>query len=499
MEMWVWWALVSLVLLVLVDYARSYLQLRATGVARFTLGYPLVYRMPYFLLHLDRLYDDLIATMKDVPGHVLATKRSPFAPVALISANAAVNKYILERPDQYIKGPEMTSSLAPLLGGGIFNANGDRWLNQRKVASPMFAKREIKDMINVFVAHFEASTKEHLMQHLGEPVEMQTLFSAYTLESFVDICFGVEMESASSDFATAFNDAQAASLQRFVLNPFWKIPWLGGKFPFVGTLQRSVDTLDAMIYGLIESRRSDIDSRQDLLSRYLALQHAQQQQGLAPGELVINDKYIRDIVLNFILAGRDTTAQTCLWATYLLSLPENRVVRDKVTAELDAIGEYISYETLQSLPYTERFIYETLRLYPPVPGDPKTAVRDDVLPGGYRVKAGYVVLWSQNVMGRSEAFFHRPLECLPDRWLGPEFNGGKEIKLWSGAFIPFQDGGRRVCMGKEMALLEVKATLACMVRSRLEFEVAPNQAVKRAPNITICARHGIQMIPSVRK
>ena len=73
-------------------------------------------------------------------------------------------------------------------------------------------------------------------------------------------------------------------------------------------------------------------------------------------------------------------------------------------------------------------------------------------------------------------------------YLGPEHNGGIAPQLWAGPMIPFQDGGRRVCMGKEMAMTEVKVTLALIARAGLEFELAPGQSVARFPNVTICAR-----------
>ncbi len=57
-------------------------------------------------------------------------------------------------------------------------------------------------------------------------------------------------------------------------------------------------------------------------------------------------------------------------------------------AECGALEGPLSYSALKSLPYAEHFIFEVLRLYPPVPSDPKEVMEDDVLPGGVQVYKG---------------------------------------------------------------------------------------------------------------
>ena len=54
----------------------------------------------------------------------------------------------------------------------------------------------------------------------------------------------------------------------------------------------------------------ELAQSKDLLSRMLVLQREQQAQGAAApqGELVITVKFLRDSVMNFLVAGRDTTA-----------------------------------------------------------------------------------------------------------------------------------------------------------------------------------------------
>lgn len=109
----------------------------------------------------------------------------------------------------------------------------------------------------------------------------------------------------------------------------------------------------------------------------------------------ITDKSLRDIVLNFVIAGRDTTATTLSWAIYMIMTHEH--VAEKLYAELKSLEQVrakeenvtlhqydtedhvsadsraiqfaglLNYDSLSKLYYLHAVITETLRLYPAVP------------------------------------------------------------------------------------------------------------------------------------
>ena len=92
----------------------------------------------------------------------------------------------------------------------------------------------------------------------------------------------------------------------------------------------------------------------------------------------MNDKYLRDIVLNFMIAGKDTSANTLSWFLYMLC--KNPVVQEKVEQEArdilrykleeanpDDFVENITDEVLDQMHYLHAALSETLRLYPAVP------------------------------------------------------------------------------------------------------------------------------------
>jgi cytochrome P450 len=95
----------------------------------------------------------------------------------------------------------------------------------------------------------------------------------------------------------------------------------------------------------------------------------------------LNDAQLRDVVLNFIIAGRDTTAQALSWSFWLLSTrPEILAkLRDEAHKILGS-SRMAAFADMKDLVYAHAVFYEVLRLYPSVPMNVKVCNQDDVLP-----------------------------------------------------------------------------------------------------------------------
>jgi cytochrome P450 len=111
------------------------------------------------------------------------------------------------------------------------------------------------------------------------------------------------------------------------------------------------------------------NAREDILSRFILAREEDPE--------TMNDRYLRDIVLSFLLAGKDTTANTLSWFFYMLC--KNPVVQDKVAFEIkesvnwaqeDNIETYsarLNQGVIDKMHYLHATLTETLRLYPAVP------------------------------------------------------------------------------------------------------------------------------------
>jgi hypothetical protein len=66
----------------------------------------------------------------------------------------------------------------------------------------MFAKAEVKAMVETFVAHFPHLEKRLLLS--PGPVEMQALITSYTLDCFCALALGIETETLAKELCISF-------------------------------------------------------------------------------------------------------------------------------------------------------------------------------------------------------------------------------------------------------------------------------------------------------
>src|SRR5207245_2000172 len=120
-------------------------------------------------------------------------------------------------------------------------------------------------------------------------------------------------------------------------------------------------------YALIAERESR-PGGQDVIARLLDAYRDEPDAGL-------RRRRLRDELLTLLLAGHETTASTLSWTWYLIDRhPE---VAERMRAEVaEVLGDRLPcYEDLRGLQYTTMVIQEAMRLYPPVWGLTRRAVK----------------------------------------------------------------------------------------------------------------------------
>jgi cytochrome P450 len=195
---------------------------------------------------------------------------------------------------------------------------------------------------------------------------------------------------------------------------------------------------------------------------------------------------LRDELITILLAGHETTASTLSWTWYLLDRhPE---VAERVRAEADEVlGDAVpTYETLHGLRYTSMVIQETMRLYPPVWGLPRTAINKDEI-GGCRVPPGADVMISPYTLHRHPGFWPDPGRFEPQR-----FSPAQPGPAHRYAYIPF-GAGPRVCVGSNLGMMEATLVTAMAAR-RFRLALVPGRKVTAEAMLSLRVRDGLPMM-----
>ena len=164
----------------------------------------------------------------------------------------------------------------------------------------------------------------------------------------------------------------------------------------------------------------------------------------------------------------------------------NPRVHKKLRHEIDEFYKECStgptYETIGKLTYLDSFVLETLRLHPVVPTLMKTSVVEcEVL--GCRVPAGSPISLDVYGMARDERYWGPDaLEFKPERWT-PDF-----VPV-EGSFFPFGDGPNN-CIGKKLALIEVKMVVIGIVR-QLDVKLVKDQSFRVKHSLTLGMKDGL--------
>ncbi|KAH0604881.1 uncharacterized protein H6S33_006549 [Morchella sextelata] len=167
----------------------------------------------------------------------------------------------------------------------------------------------------------------------------------------------------------------------------------------------------------------------------------------------ISESSVFGEVMGTLIAGADTTAASIQGAS--LYLLQNPPVLQRLIGELDQTNP-VSYADTLPLEYFNAVLKETLRLSPSIGatfGRKVPVGGAEILPGIW-VPGGFEVGINNWVVGRDKALYgDDAMEFRPERWL----EKGNRAR-----FAEFEfgfGGGNRVCIGKNVAMMEICKTI----------------------------------------
>ncbi|XP_066974435.1 cytochrome P450 2L1-like isoform X1 [Macrobrachium rosenbergii] len=406
---------------------------------------------------------------------------------------------VIDRPDFY-----SVRSITQLQEGGIVNANGQLWLNNRR-----FTLRHLKDL-GMGKSHLgEAIEKEaqflveDFKKYLNKPTSLPWSINVAVLNVLWQMMAGIRYNISDEKITKFSKIVYEGSLgfegTVFLLDifprleswlPFAVKSWLGMNRIYESTAKIN----DFIRSEIVEARVKTFDpgNPKDYIDAYFLEMEGQKND---PNS-TMNLEDLCHTLTDLFGAGSITTAMTIKWAVlYLAKYPE---VQKKAQKEIDLVvsrNVVPSLDQKDKLPYIEALCYEILRLTTlATMGMPHSNEKDIEL-DGYRIPKNSVLIGHLECCNKDPAYWERPNDFYPEHFLD---ENGKLSSKREG-FLPFSVG-KRLCVGESLARMELYVFLAALIQNftftapegeKLSIEKNPTERILAVPqpfNIIITQR-----------
>ncbi|TXG67808.1 hypothetical protein EZV62_009083 [Acer yangbiense] len=470
--------------------------------------WPIVGMLPGLLLNVQRFHEYVTEALIYGSG-VLEFKGagwSPYSDFVFTSDPMNVNHILTKNFANYPKGSEGSDfrEILEPLGDGIFRTDSDVWKAQRKLMlSAMHDKR--------FKLFSEKCTWQKVekglipvLEHvskLGMEVDLNELFKRFTFDVVGLLVFGFDSNSLSVEFPViphekAFDNMEKAFFNRSIMpKSYWKLlKWL--QIGEEKKLKEACEIFDRFLYQRISAAREKLILAEEeeeftLLSAFLADQRGQTDDYTSEN----SNKILRDHAFNLMAAGRDTVSSVLSWFFWFVAT--NASIETKILEEIKekhqekVVGKlrFFSAEELNSLVYLHATLCETLRLYPPVPFNLKTAAETDVLPSGHQVPQNTRMFISFYSMGRMHEIWGQDcLEFKPERWITKQ---GGIMHVPSYKFTAF-NAGPRSCVGKDMSFIQMKIIAVSLIWN-YHLQLVEGHPVTPKNSVVLHMKYGLKV------
>ncbi|KAK8142969.1 hypothetical protein G3M48_007908 [Beauveria asiatica] len=373
-------------------------------------------------------------------------------------------------------------AISTLLGTGIFSVNGASWSHARSLLRLSFANRDKSAIVVMLEDHFQSFLR-HIPQN-EEAVDLQPLYFALTMDFATQFLTSKSSqmldETKSHDkewqFFDDYTTCSEEVIKKMCLGPLQI-------FRYNRAAEKAKGRVFKYIDGFIDEALQSTDSG-EMKERNVLTKLA---------EVTLDRKMLRDQMLHLLVASRDTTAS--LLCNLFFMLAKEPGMYETLRQEVLSVCGHAppSPDQLKQMEYLRWCVQESLRLHPVIPTNAREATRDTTLPvGGGKdgsesllVKKGTLIVYNVFAMHRDETVFGADAaKFRPERWAGLRPGWG---------YLPF-NGGPRICLGQQMALLESYYLVARMVQTFQTMASQESRDWEELFALATTCKHGVKVM-----
>ncbi|KAG9143362.1 hypothetical protein Leryth_022207 [Lithospermum erythrorhizon] len=396
----------------------------------------------------------------------------------LAIADQDMIKEILMNGNGLFERPESNPLSKMLFGDGLVGLSGEKWGVHRRITSQAFNMERVKGWIPEMVC----STSKMLYkweEELGnkENIEIDIHKELHKLSADIisRTAFGSNFEEGAKIFQ--LQEQQVGLVLQAIRSVY--IPG----FKYLPTKKNRMrwkldnETRES-IRTLIFNNTRKLENQRTLLALLMSSHKYQNKEERLDVDEIIDE------CKTFYFAGKETTANTLTWVLLLLALHQEW--QDKAREEVLSVcnKEHPTAENIAELKLINVIMNETMRLYP-------TSVML-MRQTSKNVKIGSLDIPADTQFYLAMTAVHHD----PEIW-GEDANEFNPLRFLDSrkhlaSYFPF-GLGPRVCVGQNLAIIEVKVVLA-MILQKFSFVISPSYVHAPMQMMTLQPQYGAQLL-----
>ncbi|GAA14210.1 cytochrome P450 [Gordonia alkanivorans] len=346
----------------------------------------------------------------------------------------AAQELLMNKDRAFANGPAWSYFIGPFFNRGVMLLDFDEHRHHRQILQQAFGTTALEG----YMQEMQPMIAERVAEFPVGSVKLFEQFKALTLDLALEVFLGLNLPRDEADrINKAFIDTVRAGVA------YVRKPLPGGRW-WKGLRSRKV--LEEFFYANIAAKRAR--ETPDLFS---VLCHAESDEGHS-----FSDEDVVNHMIFVLMAAHDTSTITMTQMAY--NMAKHPEWQDRARAESLELGPELGYDALAGMTALDLVMKESLRLCPPVPAQPRMAVKDTSIEGFY-VPEGTIVTTSSLSSHRDPEFFTNPDMFDPERF-GPERAEDKSHRF---AWMPF-GGGVHKCIGLYFGQMEIKTIMHHLLR-----------------------------------
>ena len=419
----------------------------------------------------------------------------PLHPVISVNHPDEVRK-VMKEP----KNRDTYSLLVPWLGEGLLISEGQTWARSRRLLTPAFHFEILKLYTPIYNSGLRTLlNKWSISAAENKPVKLFDTISLMSLDIILQCAFSYKSNCQTAKTRIPYIRSVYELIEHVAVRfytPIYFLDFIYYLSPEGRRFKRACKVVHDHSEKVIRERKKALGlhlGRKDKAAFGDATKQRKYPDFLDVLLMAVDedgngltDLEIRNETDTFMFEGHDTTTSGMSWTLYCLAkYPEHQEkVREEVRNVLDG-REWLEYDDLKELKYTQWCIKEALRLYPPVFLIFRETSKEIEL-GGHTIPEGVMVLVPMYTVHQNPKIWKNPKEFDPLRFHPDNAEGRDPF-----AYLPFS-AGQRNCIGQNFAMNEMRTVVASIVH-RFSLSLTEDHQVEMVPKVILRTMYDIKL------